>query len=152
MLDPTEQAKKEQYVQEIDEYLAEEGYRPRIDDDRDVVFKSEGMTLIATVVPSEDGAFFYIRALFEASNVKNPLFKSLAFDQVNNQIRCVKMHNINTNGDFAIGVEAFYSSVEEFLKHIERYIRICDQARESFAEHIKELSGHLDEMFASDEA
>ncbi len=138
MLDPTKQARKEQYVQEIVEYLADEGYRPRIDDDRDVVFKSEGMTLMVSVDPSEDGgAFFYIRALFGASNASNPAFKLFAFDQVNNQLRCVKMHNINTKGDFAIGVEAYYSSGEEFLKHIERYTRVCNQARESFGKHIK---------------
>ncbi len=134
-----EQKKKAAFAEQIKEYFANAGYRPMLFNDF-VAVNFEGLTSLCQVEPLDEGAFFRTIAHFDASNVSDPAVASMAFDKVNQTVRCAKIHHINNDdGSAAISVEAFHSSVDEFLKYLPFYLKMISTARESFKEAVAEL-------------
>jgi len=113
------------------EYLREEGYSPRADDDGDVVFKFEGSTYLL-VCDEEDEIFFRLmRPGFweiETSEEEDRALK--AVNQVNAMMKVVKL---------AVMRDCVWASVELYIDPFESFKRIFRRSLRLLAQSVREF-------------
>ncbi len=113
----------------IQSYLQSEGYAAKIDADGDIVFKYNRVTMILEV-EDRDVDFYKVTVLSAVEPYQvGPALK--ACEEINLSLKVVKalVHPTPTGGTVLVSVESLHSSVDEFLRFLERYL---DMAHASF--------------------
>ncbi len=135
--------------EKVFEYLCEEGFRPKYDDDGDVVVKREGKTY---VVIFEEGDPIYFRVVY-------PNFWSLddeeeheqalvAAARVNMKMKCAKVLPSVEFGDDAnvsASVELYAADVDAFIAVLERAFRASEAAGLAFVQEMRAMRSNDDE-------
>lgn len=118
---------------EILEFLRDEGYRPRIDDDGDIVFKHEGKTHL--ILLDEKDEFFQL-ALPNIWRVESPQERRDAIEaseRATAKTKVGKVYLVREN--VWAGFETL-CSVEAFKAVLPRALSVVRAASRNFAEHM----------------
>jgi hypothetical protein len=115
------------------EYLREEGYVPRVDDDGDVVFKKEGGTYIL-FADEEDKTYFRLvfPAFWEIESEDEDERARQAINELNADLKVIKLYVVRNN--VWAGVEMFIDPIESFRATFPRSIRLLANAVNKFRE------------------
>ena len=119
------------------DYLANQGYRPEIDGDGDVIFKREGRTFI--IFANEDDEEYFRLAYPNFWKLETEEEKSRAVivcDRINATRKVIKVFTVKDN--VWAGAELFFSDVRNFMPVFERLCRAIVISVNSFSEKMKE--------------
>jgi hypothetical protein len=116
-------------------HLQDEGYRPRIDDNGDVVFKCEGRTLVL-VAYEDDAPFFRLRLanVWEIESPEEEQRALRAMDTVNARLKVVKLNLMHDH--VWVLVELFFDPFETFKNVLQRCIRLIFLAASDFRDEM----------------
>lgn len=124
---------KAENMRKIADYLMEEGYRPNLDDDGDLVVKVEGTKIC---ICQNDSDFYNVFALFGNNFFGESLRQELeAHEKINSKIKAVKIYRVGEDALF-VGVEGLYLEAEHLIGNLEKIFHIING---SVAEYIKEI-------------
>jgi len=120
------------------EFLAEEGYVPRLDEDGDVVFKCEGMTFI--IVTEEDEQYFrMVCPNFWSIDSEEELDRvAHAACEVTSRIKVAKVYPVE--GNTWAAVEMYCSPPEAVLPVLRRAISTLRHVINAFQSAMRERS------------
>lgn len=120
-------------------FLVEQGYRPQIDEDGDVRFKSEGLTYYITV-DEKDPEFFRIifPNFWEIEDETEFMRVLIAINHSNSVCKVTKLFSINDN--VWASIEAFTASPEDFKDTFSRSISALRNGVHLYSEKMKELT------------
>lgn len=118
------------------DYLREEGYAPKLDDDNDLCFKIQGYTYYLSLKSQSDGSVFAdfyavfstdtpYQTVLEACNAENcqrGVFKYCALGVENGKVR------------YTIGYEYFYNPKDDFHAYLRDAISLLPTLVEEFIE------------------
>ena len=118
------------------EYLREQGFRPRLDEDGDVVFKAEGFTLLL-FAEETDGIYF---------NLKLPAFWPIQSEEerhrvlrtaagLSRDLKVVKLYP--ADDDVWAAVEMLVDPIDSFPRVFDRALHIVLQAVREFAKQMQ---------------
>jgi len=131
---------QEMYV----DFLTEEGYKPSIDSDGDVVFKKEGRTYFIAVRESDLEYFTIVLPNFwEIENERERLQVLISADAANAKSKVAKVFTIKDNTWAAI--EMFVNDPKDFEDLFARSLRAIDNSVNNFVEKMKDLNKDSDE-------
>lgn len=103
-------------------YLMAEGYQPRVDEEGDLVFKSEGKTYLILIDEDDPNFFQLVFPNFWSVDNEEERHKVLvAANAVNSGIKCVKIQIVR-DSVWAVA-ELFVSSPEQATAMFERAMR-----------------------------
>lgn len=114
-------------------YLREEGYVPKLDDDGDIVFKAEGLTLI--VFAAEDDQEYFrivVPNFWSIDNEEERARATHAANRVTAQMKVGKIQLVNDN--VWSSVELLIDPIENFDRVFKRSLRILTAAMGEFRE------------------
>lgn len=112
-------------------YLRDEGYVPKLDNDGDVVFKAEGLTLI--VFAAEDDEAYFRVVVPNFWNIENEEERDRAIraaNEVTAQMKVGKIQVVNDN--VWASVELLLDPIESFAKVFPRCVRILTTSMSEF--------------------
>jgi len=118
-------------------HLQDEGYRPRIDDSGDVVFKCEGRTLV--LMADEDDAPFFWLLLPNVWEIESPEEEQRALramDAVHARRKVVKLNLMHDH--VRVSVELFFDPIETFKNVLQRCICLIFLAASEFRDEMNE--------------
>lgn len=119
----------------IMDYLAEEGYRPKLDSDGDVGVKVQGTNIC--VSQSADDLNFYKIFMLLTNNIAHFSHNDLSAEvKVTRKIKAVKVYSVSPDTVF-IGVECLYQDVEQLLENLERIFQIIQGSIRMYVEEVK---------------
>lgn len=120
-------------------YLADEGYRPSIDEDGDIQFKREGYTLYIGV-DAEDTEFFRVfnANIWEIESADELARARMAADHATRVTKVSKVFLTSDLKDVWVSTELFLARPEDFKPVFERSLRALDYARNEFLKRMKE--------------
>lgn len=120
-------------------YLADEGYRPSIDEDGDIQFKREGYTLYIGV-DAEDTEFFRVfnANIWEIESADELARARMAADHATRVTKVSKVFLTSDLKDVWVSTELFVARPEDFKAVFERSLRALDYARNEFLKRMKE--------------
>lgn len=131
---PGPQIEVDPKMQQIFEHLAEEGFRPQIDEDETITFKFEGWKLFVDAYASNGG----FRLLTCAQWELNPCDRTIALSVVNSlnlQRRCVKA-SVNEKNTVWISYETHCADPTEYSRTLadaaEFLVSACKEYRSEF--------------------
>jgi hypothetical protein len=102
--------------------LADEGYRPTLDEDGDLVFKVEGESYILWSDPNdEDYMRFVTMYLLDDETDANRALALASF--MNYRMKAVKFTVLGGGKSAAFSIEAFYGESEHFRPFISRVLK-----------------------------
>lgn len=115
------------------EFLKEEGYLPRFDDDGDIVFKAEGVSYL--LFASEDDREYFRLALpffwkIDDAAERQRVLEAAA--QVNAELKVVKVYPVEDNTWASI--ELLFDQPEQFKPIFKRALRVLRHGADRFAE------------------
>jgi len=127
-------AKADYYFQ----YVAEQGYRPKIDADGDVEFMKEGFTCYISV-PTDDDAFFRVLLPnFWPLPTPEDLVKALhAANYANRFSKVVKLTVSKPKKNVNASFEAFLGSKDDFKPIFERALRSLTYGLTAFRDYMQ---------------
>ena len=116
------------------EFLEEEGYRPKVDEDGDLIFKAEGLTFVLFAA-DEDETFFKL-ALPNIWSVEDAAEKAKAVRAAHDITRDVKVAKVYVTKRRSVwcSVEAFFGEQDDFRPVFTRSISAMRTAVREFAE------------------
>lgn len=118
------------------EFLAEEGYAPKFDDDGDVIFKSEGRTYFIIISDTDDEYFQLLFANFWPIENENERARALmAASRATNSVKCAKVCQVKDN--MIASIEGFYSPADTFKPTFSRALAALRSAVDQFASDMK---------------
>jgi len=121
------------------DFLAAEGYRPYIDEDGDVVFKSEGLTFVIITEEGDEEFVSLVLPNFWSIDSKEELARALmAANEMNRTAKVVKIFVRGDGKNTIAAVEMFVKSPEDFNQVFERSLRALKGAVTRFAELMRE--------------
>jgi len=121
------------------DFLAEEGYRPYMDEDGDVVFKSEGLTYVIITEEEDEEFVSLVLPNFWSIDSEKELARALkAANEVNRSIKAVKVYVRKDGKNTIAAVEMFVKTPESFNLVFERSLRALKGAVARFAELMRE--------------
>jgi hypothetical protein len=117
-------------------FLAEEGFRPEVDDDGDVVFKREGRVFFIDV--HEDDPEFFMIALpniwpIESAEERIQVLSAAAHTNENEKAAKV----FTKKDDVWITIEMFVNDPEDFKTVFDRSLEAIDSAVDTFVARMK---------------
>jgi hypothetical protein len=119
--------------------LAAEGYRPQMDEDGDVIFKSEGLTFVIITEEEDEEYVSLVLPNFWSIESEEELARVLkAANEVNRSIKVVKIFVRKDGKNTWAAVEMFVKSPESFNLVFERALRALKGAVARFAELMRE--------------
>jgi hypothetical protein len=125
------------------EALAEEGYRPKLDEDGDIVFKAEGRTLYIRMYPDDTEYFQLVLPNFW--KIESDEEREMALVAANHATRITKVAKVFvTKANTCASIEAFLPDPSLFIKIINRSVAALRNGAEHFAEKMQDLE-HLAE-------
>jgi hypothetical protein len=119
------------------EFLTEEGYRPTVDQDGDVVFKHEGKTYFIDV-HEKDPSFFMIVLpnIWPIESAEERIQVLVAADVANREVMSAK---VATKGDNVwVTLEMFVKSPADFQGIFDRALSAIGTATDTFAAKMRE--------------
>lgn len=119
-------------------FLKEEGFRPELDEDGDIVFKREGATFL--IIISEKDPNFFMLALANIWKIESEeeLVKAIvSANQANDKSKVAKTYITETQKVW-VSVEAFLDEPTDFKKVFDRSLRAIDNAVAVFVEKMRE--------------
>lgn len=120
-------------IERIREYLSEEGYRPKVDEDGDIQFKAQGLTLWCTG-DKDDPQYFRI-IMPNIYTVEGNRTKVLeAINTVCRDRKVVKAFLVENS--LWIAVELFASEDSNVGEYFDRLVNVVLQTREIIAHEI----------------
>lgn len=122
------------------EFLKEEGYRPQLDEDGDVIFKHEAQTYLLFVEDGDDNYFRLVYpAFWEISSPDEEEKASLFTMEINAEMKVVKLYQL---GDKVwAGVEMFCDPIENCKSVFQRCLRVLQLSSSRFSEKMKDSLG-----------
>ena len=131
---PDKQLKIDTPLQYIFEYLTQEGYRPRLDDDGSISFKCEGWNIYLDSYDSNGGFRAYCCALWDVDQSERTEAISIA-NSINGARRCLKVL-VNDKNIVWVTHETLCADVAEYTRTLnsvpEYLISACREFREEF--------------------
>ena len=132
---PTQQrtnamTKAELYVQ----HLEQEGYKPRIDEDNDVIFKFEGMTLVLSNDDEDTPFFRLLLPNFWEIESEEEQQALRAMNAVNARLKVLKL--VLVRGHVWASVELFFDPFETFKSVFTRSVRLVLQGAKEFRDEM----------------
>ncbi|HEY8348147.1 MAG TPA: hypothetical protein VIL07_12900 [Symbiobacteriaceae bacterium] len=115
------------------DYLKEEGYLPRYDEDGDIVFKAEGVTYL--LFASEDDPEYFrlaLPAFWRIDDEQERQRVLAAAAQVNAELKVIKIYPVGNNT--WASVELLFASPEQFKPIFKRALRILRHGAGRFTE------------------
>lgn len=123
------------------DYLTEEGYRPEIDSDGDVQFKSEGRTYFINVVEDDPTYFRVVLANIWPIESENERTQCLiAVDYSNAKAKVTKSYLVKDN--IWVGIEIFIPESKDFEKVFKRCMSALNNGVTHFVTKMKEQQGN----------
>jgi hypothetical protein len=120
------------------ETLAEEGFRPKIDDDGDIVFKAEGRTLYIRLYP--DDTEYLQLVLPNFWKIESDEERVCATIAANHATRVTKVAKVFvTKNNTCASIEMFLPVPELFVKILSRSVAALGNGAEHFIEKMREL-------------
>jgi hypothetical protein len=120
------------------ETLAEEGYRPKLDDDGDIVFKSEGRTLYIRMYP--DDTEYMQLVLPNFWKIESEEEREMALIAANHATRVTKVAKVFvTKANTCASIEMFLPEPSLFGKILNRSVVALRNGAEHFAEKMQDL-------------
>ena len=127
---------KQERARMYKDFLAEEGYAPKFDDDGDVTFKAEGRTYFIVVSETDDEYFQLLFPNFwPIESEKERAQALLAASRATNNVKCAKVCQIKDN--MVASIEAFYVPADGFKPTFKRSLMALRSAVDQFAEDMK---------------
>lgn len=128
-------ASEKSFLNRVKTYIADEGYRPEIDEDEDVIFKKEG-TIYWVRVREEDGGYFYVTFNHASVNCEDARLSAVrkAANEVTKDYKVGKAYYNETNEEVRLTIEGFYKTAGDFTHFFPRYISILDNMDEDLKE------------------
>jgi hypothetical protein len=121
------------------DFLAAEGYRPQMDEDGDVIFKSEGLTFVIITEEEDEEYVSLVLPNFWSIESEEELARALkAANEVNRSIKAAKIFVRKDGKNTWAAVEMFVKSPESFNLVFERSLRALKSAVARFAELMRE--------------
>ena len=131
---PTPKVEVDASVQQIFDYLAQEGFRPRIDEDGTIGFKCEGWRFYLDPYPGQGGFRLYCCVYWEL----DPMDRTNALcaaNEINGARRCVKAI-VNTNNTVWLTYETHCADITEYTHTLassaEYIVSACREYRDVF--------------------
>lgn len=123
------------------DYLTDEGYRPEIDSDGDVQFKSEGKTYFINVVEDDPTYFRVVLANIWPIESENERVQCLiAVDYSNAKAKVTKSYLVKDN--VWVGIEIFIPETADFKKVFKRCMSALNNGVTHFVTKMKEQQGN----------
>ena len=120
------------------EILAEEGYRPKLDEDGDVLFKAEGRTLYIRMYP--DDTEYLQLVLPNFWKIESEREREMALIAANHATRVTKVAKVFvTKTNTCASIEMFLPDPALFVKILNRSVAALRNGAEHFAETMQDL-------------
>jgi Putative bacterial sensory transduction regulator len=119
------------------DYLREEGYRPELDKDGDVVFKHERVTFI--IFANEDDEQYFkmmIPYFWELETAEETDRAMRVMMRLNREYKAAKF--CETGEDVSLFVECFYETADGFKSVFARYVDLLSSALREFRQLMQE--------------
>ncbi len=118
------------------DYLREEGYVPRLDDDGDVVFKREGGTFVL-FADEEDRSYFRLvfPAFWEIESEEEDEMARAVINELNADLKVMKLYIVRNNVWAA--VEMFLDPIENFPNVFPRCVRLLASGVNKFQQRMR---------------
>lgn len=122
------------------DYLSEEGYQPKVDEDGDVQFKREGFTYFISV-NEDDPEFFGVMLpnIWEIESDEERLYALFACNEATANTKVAKAQVVGDN--VWISAEVFVEKPEDFSKIMHRAFSSMDSALEKYVDTMKQFMG-----------
>ncbi|MBK7383956.1 MAG: hypothetical protein IPI81_11615 [Flavobacteriales bacterium] len=122
------------------DFLAEEGYKPEIDSDGDVQFKSEGKTYFINVVEDDPTYFRVVLAnIWPIESEEERAQCLIAVDYSNAKAKVTKSYLVKDN--IWVGIELFLPKTEDFDDVFRRSMSALGNGVTHFVTKMRELQG-----------
>lgn len=122
------------------EFLREEGYRPQIDEDGDIVFKHESQSYLLFIEESDSGYFRLVfPAFWEISSPDEEEKASQIIMTINAEMKVVKLYQLADK--MWAAVEMFCDPMENCKSVFQRCLRVLQLSSNRFCEQMRELLG-----------
>ncbi len=120
------------------DYLREEGYQPRVDEDGDVQFKREGFTYFISV-DENDPEFFGLMLpnIWEIESDEERLYALFACNEATANTKVAKAQVVGDN--VWISAEVFLEKPDDFRKIIHRAFSAMDSALEKYVNTMRQF-------------
>ncbi len=131
-------AVKRQQAEMFRQYLSDEGYLPRIDEDGDVIFKSEGTTFL--VLPDEQDSEFFRIAVPNFWSIEDEDERErvkVACLEITKSLRVVKLFPVRD--DTWAAVEMFVSPIQSVQDVFWKCVRSLHHAVQAFRKQMRQL-------------
>lgn len=122
----------------IYEFLSEEGFRPKIDDDGDIVFKVSGDTYLICF-REQDPDYISVRKYFSLDEDHDLTIYRLA-NKITAQYVVGKCTIVDMNGDTLLLEIDSLEELDSFKKNFERYLQIIQEMEADFGKGMQELA------------
>ena len=119
------------------DYLREEGYRPELDKDGDVVFKHERVTFI--IFANEDDEQYFkmmVPYFWELETAEETDRAVRVMMRLNREYKAAKF--CETGEDVSLFVECFYDTADGFKSVFARYVDLLSSALREFRQLMQE--------------
>jgi len=138
-------------ISSIYEFLAEEGYRPEIQDSGNLAFKAEGRRYVI-ILDDEDVNFIRFCAMNLTSHFELTWGQAVEYsNKVNSKFKIAKASCIERDGVIRVSVDSehCYSKVEHFIDQLDRLLGAIRNAVDYFYELISEAKQECDVVSTS---
>lgn len=125
-------------LQAINEFLIEQGYRPSLDEDGDIKFKSEGKYY---VISSNEGDDTFVRLM--APNIwslDSEIEKEMGIKNANKmtcQFKVAKVFSVNDDTNIYATIELFLPDSQAFISVFERSMNVLNAAVREFSDEMR---------------
>lgn len=126
------------------DYLSEQGYQPKVDEDGDVQFKREGFTYFISV-DEQDPEFFGLMLpnIWEIESDEERLYALFACNEATANTKVAKAQVVGDN--VWISAEVFVEKPEDFRNIMHRAFSSMDSALEKYVSTMKQFMGDDEE-------
>lgn len=124
----------------VKDYLVEEGYRPVIDEDGDINFKSEGkFYLIDTYKDDEQFIRLFAPNIWEIENEEELKQALLQANRITCNLKSAKVFVIENQENVWASIEMFVADVDAFIAVFPRCLSVVAAAVKDFREGMRQM-------------
>lgn len=121
------------------EFLAEEGYRPRSDEDGDITFRKEGKLYV--IIPAEEDPQLFRMCAYKLWPIESDEERVLALEAASTVTAMMKITKLFVLGDNVhASVELLFDSPEKFEPLFDRALGLLDAGVREFGNKMRELA------------
>jgi hypothetical protein len=121
------------------EYLRQEGYRPELDNDNDIVFKHERITFVLFANEDDEAYFKLMIPFFWKLESAEETDRAIRFmNQLNTEYKAAKF--CPTGDNVSVFAECFYDQPDQYKPVFARYVDLLATAMREFRQLMLEES------------